>query len=474
MQVTETLNEGLKRKLDLSIPATELSEQLDAKLNELKDRVQLKGFRPGKVPFAHLKKVYGRAAMSEVMQEAINSGVQKTLDEREERAALQPQIDLPEDQEKINKVFDGDADLAFTVTYEVLPKIELMDFKKISVTRPVIEVPEEEIQEQLDRVVESNTPYEAAPEGTKAENGHKVMMNFLGKIDGEPFDGGKAENTPIVLGSGQFIPGFEEQIIGVKAGENKTIEVTFPDDYRAEHLAGKTAQFDVEVLSVEVPGKVEVNDEFAQQLGVESVEKLREAIRDSIQSEYDKLTERRVKRLVLDALDDAHKFDVPEQLVEQEFNSIWERVKHEIEHHGRSFEDEGTTEEDARKDYQRIAERRVRLGLVVAEIGSKNEIQVTEDEHKQALMAEVQRFPGQEQEVYDYYLKNQNALQSLRAPIFESKVIAFVTELADVKDETVTKDELIKMVEEDNEDEVPEAHVHHDHDHDHHDHDHDH
>jgi trigger factor len=338
----------------------------------------------------------------------------------------------------------------------------------------VIEVPEEEIQEQLDRVVESNTPYEAAPEGTKAENGHKVMMNFLGKIDGEPFDGGKAENTPIVLGSGQFIPGFEEQIIGVKAGENKTIEVTFPDDYRAEHLAGKTAQFDVEVLSVEVPGKVEVNDEFAQQLGVESVEKLREAIRDSIQSEYDKLTERRVKRLVLDALDDAHKFDVPEQLVEQEFNSIWERVKHEIEHHGRSFEDEGTTEEDARKDYQRIAERRVRLGLVVAEIGSKNEIQVTEDEHKQALMAEVQRFPGQEQEVYDYYLKNQNALQSLRAPIFESKVIAFVTELADVKDETVTKDELIKLVEEDNEDEVPEAHVHHDHDHDHHDHDHDH
>ncbi|AVX04548.1 trigger factor [Maritalea myrionectae] len=457
MQVSETLNEGLKRKLEMSIPASELNEKLDAKLNELKDQVNIKGFRPGKVPFAHLKKVYGRSVMGDVIQETVNTAVQSSLTERDEKAAAQPEIDFGEDEAVLNEVFEGNKDLDFSVAYEILPNVELMDFKKIKIERPIVEADEKEVDEQFNAVIDQNRPFEA--KDGKAADGDRVTMSFLGKVDGEPFEGGQSDSTPLVLGSGQFIPGFEEQLVGLKKGDKKVVEVKFPEEYRAEDLAGKDATFDVEVLEVETPAKVEIDDEFAKTLGLESIAQLREMITDQLKGQLDGLTRRRVKREVLDALDEAHKFDVPEQLVDLEFKGIWDRVMHDIEHHGRSFEDEGTTEEKAREEYRAIADRRVRLGLVIAEIGNKNEIEVTEEEHQKALIAEVQKYPGQEQQVYDYFRNNQQALAGLRAPIFEDKVVDYVIELAEVTDKKVTKEELIKLVEESEEEDL-EPHNH--------------
>lgn len=459
MQVTETLNEGLKRKLAVVIPAKDLNERLDARLDELKGKATLKGFRPGKVPVSHLKKVYGRSAMSEVMTDAINSTVQKTLEERSERAAVQPKVDLTEDQAEINRVLEGQADLAFDVSYEILPPVQLMDFKTIRIENPVVEITDEEVEAEVQRVFRQNRGYEDKGDEAVVAEGDRLGLSFEGKIEGKPFEGGSADHAHVTVGAGEFIPGFEEQLIGMKKGESKEIEVTFPKDYGKEDLAGKTATFDVTILHADAPNAGELNDEFAQKLGLENLEKLREAVREQMTAALGQMSRQAIKRQILDALDEGQKFSVPEQLVEAEFNTIWERVKHEIEHHGRSFEDEGTTEEEAREQYKKIAERRVRLGLVVAEIGNTNKVEVTEEEHQQALIAEVRRFPGQEQQVYDYYRKNPQALASLRAPVFENKVVDFVAELATKTDTKMTRDELAKIIAAD-EDEVPEEHHH--------------
>ncbi|WP_421950321.1 trigger factor [Pelagibacterium sp.] len=449
MNVTETLNEGLRRKLDVTIPATALASKLDEKLDEVRGKVQIKGFRPGKVPTAHLKKVYGRSLMSEVLQDSINETVSKTLEERSEKAATQPEIDLSEDQALINRVLDGEGDLAFSVSYEVLPPVSLMDFKTIKLEKPVVEVTDKEVDEEVEKFFKQNRPYEDKGDDGVVEDGDRVGLSFVGKIDGEPFEGGSADHTHLTIGSGQFIPGFEEGLIGVKKGGNKTVKVTFPKDYQNEELAGKKAEFDVNVLHVDGPkADVELNDEFAKTLGLEDLAALKKAIREQIEGQNKNLSQQRLKRLVLDALDEGHKFDVPAKLVESEFDAIWNRVKHEVEHHGKTFESEGTTEEKAQEDYKKIAERRVRLGLVVAEIGNVNEITVSDEEHQQALIAEVRRFPGQEQQVYDYYRKNPNALAGLRAPIFENKVVDFVVELADVKDKKTSREDLVKLVRE--------------------------
>ena len=449
MNVTETLNEGLRRKLDVTIPSTVLASKLDEKLDEVRGKVQLKGFRPGKVPASHIKKVYGRSLMSEVLQDSINDTVAKTLQDRSEKAATQPEIDLSEDQAVINRVLDGEGDLTFSMTYEVLPPVALMDFKTIKIEKPVVEVNEKEIDEEVQKFFKQNRGYEDKGDDAVVADGDRVGLSFVGKIDGEPFEGGSADHTHLIVGSGQFIPGFEEKLIGIKKGEEKTIKVTFPKDYQNEDLAGKKAEFDVKMLHVDGPkADVELNDEFAKSLGLEDLVALKSAISNQIEGQNKNLTQQRVKRLVLDALDEGHKFDVPGKLVEAEFNAIWNRVKHEVEHHGKTFESEGTTEEKAREDYQKIAERRVRLGLVVAEIGNVNEITVSDEEHQQALIAEVRRFPGQEQQVYDYYRKNPNALAGLRAPIFEDKVVDFIVELADVKEKAVSREELVTLVRE--------------------------
>ncbi|WP_375597480.1 trigger factor [Devosia sp. Naph2] len=459
MQVTETLNDGLKRKLSVTIPAADLNSRLDAKLEELKGQANIKGFRPGKVPTSHLKKVYGRSAMSEVMTDAINATVSDTLDKREERAAAQPKVDLPDDQSVINDVLDGKADLAFEVEYEILPPVTLMDIKGIKLNKPVVEVTEEEVDAEVKRVFAQNRGYTDKGEDAVVADGDRLGLSFVGKIDGKEFEGGSSDHAHLTVGSGEFIPGFEEQLVGMKKGQTGEVKVTFPKDYQNEELAGKDATFDVTILHVDGPNEGELDDDFAKRLGLEDVAALRKAVRDQMENALSSMGRQHMKRQVLDALDDGHKFEVPAQLVDAEFNTIWQRVVHEIEHHGRSFEDEGTTEEAAKEQYRRIAERRVRLGLVVAEIGNTSEVQVSDEEHQQALIAEVRRFPGQEQQVYDYYRKNPQALASLRAPIFENKVVDHIIELGEVTDKKMTREDLAKLIQAD-EDEVPEEHHH--------------
>jgi len=459
MQVTETLNEGLKRKLSMVIPAADLSQRLDTRLEELKSTANIKGFRPGKVPMAHLKKVFGRSAMSEVLSDAINANVSKALDERSERAAAQPKVDLPEDQDVINKVLDGDSDLNFEVSYEVLPPVTLMEFKGIAVDKPLVEISEEEIDAEVKRVFAQQTGYTDKGDEGVVETGDRLGLSFKGTIDGEAFAGGTSDHAHLVVGSGEFIPGFEEQLVGMKKGETKTVKVTFPADYAQQDLANKQADFETSILHVDGPNSGELNDDFAKQLGLENVAALRDAVKDQMRAALDSMSRQAVKRQILDALDDGHKFDVPQMLVDAEFDTIWQRVQHEVEGHGRSFEDEGTTEEAAREQYRKIAERRVRLGLVVAEIGNVNKIEVTEEEHQQALIAEVRRFQGQEQQVYDYYRKNPQALAALRAPVFENKVVDYIAEQATQTDKPMTRAELAKVIASDD-DEVPEEHHH--------------
>jgi len=469
MQVTETLNEGLKRKLSLVIPKSDLTTRLDARLSELKGQANIKGFRPGKVPESHLRKMYGKSAMAEVMQDAINTTVGNALTERSERAASQPKVDLPDDQATINKVLEGESDLNFDVSYEVLPAVELMDFKALKLDRPVVEVTAEDVDNEMQRVFRQNRGYDAKPDDGTVEQGDNLGLSFVGKIDGKPFEGGSSDHAHLIVGSGDFIPGFEEQLVGMKKGETRSLDVTFPADYNREELRGKKATFDVTVLHIDAPQAGELDDDFAKRLGLENIDALRTAVREQMTAALASMSRQAIKRQILDALDETHKFPVPEQLVDAEFDSIWQRVEHEVKDHGRSFEDEGTTEDEARAQYRKIAERRVRLGLVVAEVGNKNNIQVTEDEHQQALIAEVRRFPGQEQQVYDYYRKNPQALAGLRAPVFENKVVDFIAEQATQTDKPMSRDDLAKIIQDEGDD-VPSEH-HHDHDdHDGHDH----
>ncbi|MBB5751112.1 trigger factor [Prosthecomicrobium pneumaticum] len=439
--MTETLTEGLKRKLEIVVPASELDSRLSARLEDLKGRVRLNGFRPGKVPVAHLRRLYGKATMAEIVQELLNENARKTLEERGERAALQPSFDLPEDEGEANEILTGKKDLAYTMSYEVLPKFALGDFRGIKIERPIVDVTEAEVDERLQQLAKDSRPYEAK-EGA-AEDGDRLTISYLGKIDGEPFEGGADENAFVVIGSGRFIPGFEEQLLGATAGEERVLSVTFPENYGAANLAGKAATFDVTVKEVASPKDAEIDEEFAKRFGIESLDKLKEALRDQLVSQFGAATRQKVKRQLLDALDEKHQFELPPTMVEQEFNNIWGQVEQDMQRSGRSFEDENTTEETAKADYRKIAERRVRLGLVLSEIGEQAKVQVTDEEVQRALVDRIRQFPGQEQQVYEFYKNNPDALASLRAPIFEEKVVDYLLELADVTDKTVSKDELL-------------------------------
>ncbi|HHS82847.1 MAG TPA: trigger factor, partial [Devosia sp.] len=350
------------------------------------------------------------------------------------------------------RVISGESDLEFSVSYEVLPEVKLMDFKTIKIEKPVVPVSEEVIEKEMARLFREQREYEEKAEGAEIADGDRVGMKFVGTIDGEAFEGGSSDHAHVIVGAGQYVPGFEEQLVGLKKGDTKDVKVTFPEDYSTAELAGKEAVFNVEILHVDTPREGELDDAFAKKLGLENVKALRDMVETQIKINDENLSNQRVKRLVLDALDEGHKFDLPQQLVDNEFEAIWQRVMQELEQSGKSFADEGTTEEEAREQYRKIAERRVRLGLVVAEIGNVNNIEVTDEEHQQALIAEVKRFPGQEQEVYDYYLKNKQALAGLRAPVFENKVVTFVTELAETSEVEMSREELFKLVNEEDED----------------------
>jgi trigger factor len=442
MQVIETAATGLKREYRVVFPATDLEARVNERLDELKGRVQLRGFRPGKVPVAHLKRIYGKSAMAEVIENAVREANDKIVSEHGFKLATEPKVVLPTEEGTVEQVIAGKSDLAYTVEMEIVPPIALADFKTIKLERLVADVTDAEVDEALQALAEQNRPFQ--PKAEAAEKGDRVTISFQGKIGGEAFEGGSADDVPVLLGSGQFLPGFEDNLIGAKAGESRTFDIKFPDSYPAANLAGKDATFAVTVKTVDAPGAVTLNDEFAKTIGFDSLDKLRDALRERIQREHTSASRQKIKRALLDQLDAHHKFDPPPSLVEQEFNNVWSTIENDLKQQGRTFADEGTTEEKAREDYRAIAERRVRLGLVIAEIGEKNNITVTEDQLRAAVMEQVRQLPGREQQVWDYYRNNPGALAALRAPLFEDKVVDFLLELAEVTDKQVSKEELFR------------------------------
>jgi trigger factor len=446
MQITETSNEGLKRTLQVTVPAGELGKRFSDRLDEIKDRVQLKGFRKGKVPVPHLKKMYGRSLMVEVLQDTVRETSNQALADRKLRPAMQPSVTLPEDQAEIEKVLAGQADLSYSMTFEVLPAIELADFKKLKLERLVADVDDEAVEKAIGELVDRSITY-TAEEGRAAATGDRVTVDFVGKIDGEAFEGGTAEAAPIVLGQGNFIPGFEEGITGAKAGEERDVAATFPADYPVENLAGKAASFAVTVKEVAAPSRPEVNDEFAKTLGAESVAQLKDLVKQQIDREYANVARQKLKRELLDALEQSHEFELPPSLVDSEFAAIWQQLEANLKRADKTFADEGKSEEETRAEYRKIAERRVRLGLVIGEIADKNDLKITQDEMRKALIEQARRFPGQEKTVYEYYEKTPGALAELRAPIFEDKVVDFVLDKAKPADKKVSKDELFKKAE---------------------------
>jgi trigger factor len=470
MNVTEANADGLRRKLKVVIGADELQRRFSARLDELKGRARLKGFRPGRVPKEHLRKVYGRSVMAEVMQQVVAETSREAISQRDERPAFQPTVALPEDEAEIDKIFACTSDLAYTLSFEVMPTIETMDFSKIALERPIAAVTNQDIAKAIDRLRSANLRYK--PKENAAGKGDRLIIDFVGKIDGEAFPGGSTEDAPVLLGSGNVIPGFEEGLMGAKAGEEREVEATFPDDYQEKALAGKKARFQVKIKDVAAPEAPPLDEEFAKGLGVDSVEALRDTVKKRLEQDRAQASRLKLKRALLDALNEGHSFELPPTLVDNEFNAIWQQVTADLERSKRTFADEGTTEEKAREDYRDIAERRVRLGLVLSEVGQKNQISVTDDEVSRALLERVRQFPGQERKVYEYYRNNPELLAEFRAPIFEDKVVDYILELAKIADKPVSVDELYADPDEDHD------HGHHDHDHDHdhghHHHDHDH
>ncbi|THK40161.1 trigger factor [Ensifer sp. MPMI2T] len=441
MQVIETLAQGLKRELKVVIPAKDMEARMNERLAEVKDRVRINGFRPGKVPVAHLKKVYGKSIMADLVNEIVREKPTEILSERGEKSATQPEIAMTEDEAEANKILNAEADLEFTVAYEVIPKFELKDVSGIKVVREVVDIAEDEVNEQILRIAESARTYESKK--GKAANGDRVTIDYLGKVDGVAFDGGKDEDAELVLGSNRFIPGFEEQLVGVKAGDEKTITVTFPADYPAANLAGKEATFDITVKDVAAAAPLEINDELATKLGLESADKLKEIVRGQIESQYGSVTRQKVKRQILDQLDELYQFETPERLVDAEFENIWRQINTDLQQAGKTFADEETTEEEARAEYRKLAERRVRLGLVLSEIGEKAGVQVSDDEMQRSLFEQLRQFPGQEKQILDYFKNTPGAAASLRAPLFEEKVVDHLLSEISVTDKSVSKEELM-------------------------------
>ena len=448
MQVTETLSQGLKRAYKVVLPAQELAARLDGQLAEMKTKAKINGFRPGKVPVSYLKRVYGKSVMADVVQNAVTEANRKIVEDNGLRLANEPKIDFPTDQAEVEKALAAEGDLAYSVNIEVLPKFEVGSFADIELERMVLKVTDAEVDEAMQRLADRHRTFTPREAGEEAQSGDQATIDFVGKIDDVAFEGGSGADTDLVLGSNTFIPGFEDQLLGAKAGEERKVNVTFPETYGAANLAGKAAVFDVTVKAVSAPGVVEFNDEFAKGFGLEDLEKLKEAVRGNLQGEYDRMSAEKLKRGLLDSLDKRYTFELPESLVDQEFAGIWQQVEAEQQRSGKSFADENTTEEAARAEYRGIAERRVRLGLLLAEVGDKAEVKITDDEMSAALVERVRQFPGQEKAIWDYYRSNQEALASVRAPLFEAKVVEHIVSQSKVTDKEVSKEELMKQADE--------------------------
>ena len=446
MQVTEANTEGLKRTLKVVVGADELGKRFTERLDEIKDRVQLKGFRKGKVPVPHLKKVYGRSLMAEVLQETVKETSSKAIADRNERPVMQPSYTLPEDEKEIERVLEGKADLAYSMTFEVLPSFDLVDPRTLKLERLRADVEPEAIDKAIEELVERGITF-TPEEGRAAGSGDRLTIDFVGRIGEEPFEGGSGEDAQIVLGKGNFIPGFEDGLLGAKAGEERTVKATFPDDYSVEALKGKAATFTVKIKEVAASVRPVIDDAFAKTLGAENVANLRSLVSDQIKREYDNVARMKLKRQMLAQLEKAHTFELPPSLVESEFETIWRQLNETMRQSGKSFPDQDKTEEEARSEYRRIAERRVRLGLIIGEIAERNDIKITQDELRRVLIEQARRFPGQEKAVYEYYEKTPGALAELRAPIIEDKVVDFVIERAKPSEKKVPKEVLFQQPE---------------------------
>jgi trigger factor len=442
MQIVEKSGEGLSRVYGVTVPQKDLSERLEARIKEIAPTLNVKGFRPGKVPAAHVRRLYGKALMSEVVQQALTETTQKVLDDNNLRPAGDPDL-KPEGD--IEAVMDGKADLAYELAVDIMPEFKPVEAETLSLSKPVYAPTAKEIDEAVADLAKQNRTYEAKTGKTvKAKDGDQLVIDFIGRIDGEAFEGGTAEDVPLVLGSGQFIPGFEDQLVGAKPDSELTVKVTFPADYQAANLAGKEAEFETKVKEVRGPVDGAADDALAERLGLENLEKLKELVKGNLEEQYAGASRFKLKRALLDQLDEKHDFPLPPKMVDAEFAAIWQQVQQDKEAGQLPEDDAKKTDDQLEKEYRKIAERRVRLGLVLAEIGRANNVTVTEQELAEAIRREAIKYGPQAQQVFNLLRENQNAQAQLRAPIFEDKVVDLIVSKAKVKEKKVSKDELMK------------------------------
>ena len=451
MQVTQISGEGLSRVYGVTVGAGELTEKLEAKIADIAPKLNLRGFRPGKVPAAHVRRIYGKALMGEVVDETINETSQKVLEENNLRPAAQPDL---KPQSDLEEVIAGKQDLAYELNVELMPDFEPVDATGLKLERLVYAPSDAEVDEALGDLAKQSRVYEPREgKAAKAQDGDQVTIDFVGRIDGEAFEGGTAEDAPLVLGSGQFIPGFEEQLVGAKAGDEKTIKVIFPEDYQVERLKGQAAEFEVKVKEVKAPVESPPDNALAERLGMGDLDALRNALKVNLENQYAGQTRMKLKRALLDRLDTSHDFPLPPRMVEAEFEQIWRQVEAEKERGELAPEDQGKSDDELKADYRRIAERRVRLGLVLAEIGRRNNVAVTDQELGDAMRQEALRYGQQAQQMFDLMKGNANFQAQMRAPIFEEKVVDLILSRAEVADKAVGKDELMA------EDDLPEGYT---------------
>ncbi|MBL6939246.1 MAG: trigger factor [Alphaproteobacteria bacterium] len=439
MQITETVNEGLRREYKVVVPKSDLDSRLNGKIEEIKPRMNLKGFRPGKAPSSFLKKQFGKSMMSEIVEAAVNESSQKAITDNSLKPAQQPQVSL---DSEIEQVVDGKSDLEFTVKVDLMPDFEVTDVSRLKVERLTGEVTDADVDEALRRLADQTKSYTDRADDEPSQKDDNVVIDFVGKVDGTEFAGGKADDFNLTLGSGQLIPGFEDQVTGAKKGDTREVKVTFPADYPEATLAGKDAVFDVTVKAVKKPEPVTIDNDLAKKLGMDDVATLKDRVREQIKGDFARASRLHLKRRILDALDKEHSFALPSGMVESEFNGIWKQVEAELQREGKTVADEGKSEEELKKEYHDIAERRVRLGLVLAKLGEQNGITVAPDEVQRAIAARARQFPGQEQQVFNFYSQNPQASAEIRAPIFEDKVVDFIAELAEVTDRKVDRETL--------------------------------
>lgn len=433
MQVTETHAEGLKREYRVVVEQQEIDERVQDRLKEIGQTAQIPGFRPGKAPMSILRQRFGQAVLGEVVEKAVNETSEQALQEQDVRPAEQPQIEI--------ESFEQGQDLSYKISLELLPDIEPVDFSEVAVERVKVNLPEDEVESAIKHMASQVAESEPISEDRPAAEGDVVVIDFQGTVDGEAYPGMDATDHHLELGSGSLIPGFEEQLTGAHAGESREVRVTFPSDFNNQELAGREAVFQVTVKEIRQKSEPEINDELAQRVGAEDLEDLRSKARENLQQQYDQATRTEVKRKVLDQLNEKHSFDLPPSMVEAEFDQIWQQIEQDRQQGRLDAEDSQKSEDELKAEYRRIAERRVRLGLLLSEVGRRNNIDVSQEELQQALINEVQRYPGQEQEVLQYYQNNQNALAALRGPVFEDKVIDYILELADVTETEMSPDE---------------------------------